>query len=415
MAQSEHDARPVEVDLDAEVLQWAVAPCSTRVLTRADELDAIADDWARLLSDKSGYCAEQDLAFLRRDYPDRDGRSMVRAVVVERNGQVVGVAPLVLLQHVVTWKIRLLRRHITLLRFNVQGARFVGDSFIGARDPVAQRALLDGLLHACEQFDVVRFQYTRVDAEPCMTLTSSRHTGHWIWPTERDTPILTIRLSDDYGTYLRDNLSHKRRHNIRRETKMLEKEEGGPLRMEVSTRPDQVARFLDLVDRVFSRSWHVARGANPIRRSETQERLEWLAERGWLRCYMLFKGDEPVSFVLGRQHGGSFRALRTAYVASLAPYSPGKVLWFKVVEDLHRAGEFNELDFGYGDWEYKRIMANGRRTARSFDVVKPSVRNALIWSGPVVYAKLRIGVITRMERSGFSDAVARWSRKHLAR
>jgi CelD/BcsL family acetyltransferase involved in cellulose biosynthesis len=267
--------------------------------------------------------------------------------------------------------------------------------------------LLDGLFEECHAIDVIRFPYSSA------RLTTSRR---WIWTSERQTPVLVVRIAGDFASYLRRTLRKKRRDNVRRERAILEQVAETPLRLRCITAAGDVGPFLDEAETVFARSWHAERGANRLRKDRhSEDRLRWQAERGWLRCYVLSKGDEPIAFLLGLQCQRVFRALRTAFSASWAQYSPGKVLWFGVLEDLHESGAFDELNFGYGDWEYKRIMATDGYTVSTHEAIRPGVRNALIWSGPVLYATLRAAAVAALTRLNLRDRAERWSRKRLAR
>jgi CelD/BcsL family acetyltransferase involved in cellulose biosynthesis len=215
---------------------------------------------------------------------------------------------------------------------------------------------------------------------------------------------------------LRRTLSKKRRDNLRRERRILANVGELPLHLQVITEPNEVPGYLVQADTVFADSWHAERGANKIRQSQaTEDRLVWLAARGWLRCYVLTKGDEPIAFLQGLQCGRVFRALRTAYATEWAKFSPGKVMWSLVLEELYRSAAFDELDFGYGDWEYKRIMATDEYTVQTQEAIRPGLRNALVWSGPVAYEAVRRAVIALLGRFQFDARLARWSRKHLAR
>jgi len=351
---------------------------------------------------------------LRYDHPDRNGLSTVSAIVLEDRGAVVGIAPFVEVQHAVTWKLRLPRRHVTILRFQVSAVEVPSEDLIAPDDPDARRALIDGLFEECRAIDVIRFPYSGARLRTLQK--AKRDTRRWVWAPEGDTPVLTVRMKGDFATYLRETLIKKRRDNVRRERAILERVDETPLRLRRIATADEVGHFLDQAEGVFANSWHAERGANSLRKdARTEERFRWQAEHGWLRCYVLLKGEEPIAFLLGLQCLREFRALRTAFSASWARYSPGKVLWFSALEDLYESGEFDEFNFGYGAWEYKRIMATDSYTVTTQEAIRPALRNAVIWSGPVVYSVLRAAAEAALTRFDLRDRAERWSRRHLAR
>jgi len=388
---------------------------STRVVTGSEEREAIADDWGRCWVAHPRRQVQQHLDALLYDNPDRDGRPSVQAVVLEADAQIVGIAPFIITPLDVTWRIRLPRRWCTVLRFRVSAVEVAGEEFIGRLDIAAQRTLLEGLLDACREVDVVRFPYTRIALDSDVKSTTRQHAHRWFRGLTRETPVLAVQLSEDFSTY-RQAMKKKRRDNFRREARILDEVNGSSLRLRVVTDPAEVPGFLDLADRVFAESWHASRGATKLRKGDrSEERFVWLAAHGWLRCYVLLKDEEPIAFVSGLQCGRRFQAVRTAYSMAWARYSPGKVLWYRVLEDLHESGAFDELNFGYGEWEYKRVMANDSYSVRTVDAIRPGIRNALIWSGPVAYGWLRATLIAALSRHRLDHRITRWSRRHLAR
>ena len=338
------------------------------------------------------------------------------AVLLYEGDRMVGMAPLAIYRHEVTWQVRLRRRRWTVLSFDMDAVEFIGSRLIAPDSPEAQQTLLQGIIDACRSFDVVRFRYLMVGLEPWTSITSSaRARGHrWAWALHRDVS-LEIRVQESFDSYVR-TLSKKSRHNMRRELRLLNAAAGSPLRLTAVTDISQVPAFLEAAGHVFEKSWHARHGATRIGADpKTEARLNWLASNGWLRAYLLSKGSEPIAFILGWHYRGTLTAHRVAYSLPWSRYSPGKVLWWLVIEDIHSSKTIDRINFGIGDWEYKRVLATDVHQVANVWLIKPSLRTAVAWSGPWLYRKARNGLERGLRVAGVGDPIMKWLRRNMAR
>ena len=71
------------------------------------------------------------------------------------------------------------------------------------------------------------------------------------------------------------------------------------------TAPEQVADFLDHVDRIFQVTWRAKTMGRWERNTPAQvAHFREIAERGWLRSYLLVARKRPVVFLIGYQYAG---------------------------------------------------------------------------------------------------------------
>jgi CelD/BcsL family acetyltransferase involved in cellulose biosynthesis len=147
---------------------------------------------------------------------------------------------------------------------------------------------------------------------------------------------------------------------------------GGNLCLLRISEPAEVAAFIQAAQQISARSWQ----GEKLDTSKS-ERLSYCAKQGWLRSYMLTGNGQPVAHFIGRQSDGVLYADDTAFDSRIAELSPGKILWLKVIEDLHAGGDFRWLDFGSGDIGYKQFWANESYPESTVLLIKPSFRNAL--------------------------------------
>ena len=152
------------------------------------------------------------------------------------------------------------------------------------------------------------------------------------------------------------SVSSKTRYKLRRKARAFEHH-----LLRVTERRD-VAAFLDKARAISERSWQGKRLGPRIRgAADEARRAERLADAGALRSYLLEAPDgTPLAFVLGSQWRGRYLHEETGYDMSRAELSPGIVLQYRMLEDLVAHDTPDILDFGAGDAEYKRSLANVR-------------------------------------------------------
>jgi hypothetical protein len=124
-------------------------------------------------------------------------------------------------------------------------------------------------------------------------------------------------------------------------------------------------------------------------------KLVALADHGSLCCYVLLGEDQPLAFFIGRQSDGVCTADMAGFDARLDSLSPGKVMWNKVIQDLHDHADLDWLDLGTGDIAYKQFWGHEFYAESSIYLIKPSLRNAIaFW--PVMAAMWPVNIGRRL-------------------
>lgn len=90
-----------------------------------------------------------------------------------------------------------------------------------------------------------------------------------------------------------------------------------------------------------------------------------IAERGWLRSYLLVAPKRPVAFFIGYQYAGLYEHSDPGYVPDLARLGPGSVLNYLAIEDVFEHDPPKVLDFGFGENKYKRLLGDAEHEACS--------------------------------------------------
>lgn len=145
--------------------------------------------------------------------------------------------------------------------------------------------------------------------------------------------------------------------------------------------PQDVDAFLTAAGQVSERSWQGKRLGLRLGPSERfRAHFQALARLGALRSYVLHHEERPVAFVYGWQWNGRFEYEEIAYDPALADHAPGRVLLYRILEDLIADRTPQQLDFGCGDAEYKRSFGTHESTSGPLVIASNSVKTQL-WSG----------------------------------
>lgn len=191
-------------------------------------------------------------------------------------------------------------------------------------------------------------------------------------------PWHLARVAPSFEEYL-TTLSSKPGARLRRDVRQLGKALGGEARVRRVTDPADVASFLDQAVRVSRKSWqHRVLGERVSAEPRTRAAFERLASRGNLRGYLLHVGDTPCAFVIGYQYGGAYQYEEQAFDPAFAQHSPGAVLLFLVLQDLHAYERPEIVNFGVGDAGYKRRFGNCERSDASCLVLRGGLANTVL-------------------------------------
>jgi hypothetical protein len=167
-----------------------------------------------------------------------------------------------------------------------------------------------------------------------------------------------IKLADSFDQYLR-GMSSKSRKNLRRIAEGLGSDCAEKPRIRRIDTETQVDEFLDRALMVSRNSWqHRVLGPRIQKTPEDVHRMGHLARLGILRSYLLEYGDQPCAFIIGYQFRGVFHYAEIGFDQAFARLSPGSILLYLAVKDLHDINPPKIVNFGMGDAAYKSRFGN---------------------------------------------------------
>jgi len=175
-----------------------------------------------------------------------------------------------------------------------------------------------------------------------------------------------------------DRFSSKERKNIQRSARKLSELGKGELRFRCFNKAQDVEGMINDVESIARKSWQRHVGVGFVNNAAAHKRLRLRAEKGMLSTHVLYIGDEPCAFWIGRLKHETFYSGSLGYDPVYAKYSPGTVLLAKTIEGFCNSGTVRQINFGFGDSWYKLHFGAQPCAQASVFLFAPSVRGVAL-------------------------------------
>lgn len=295
-------------------------------------------------------------------------------LVVVRNGQgrLVGYAPM--LGYVHHARVPLGGRHLQIYRGRV--LRLLGEGVVAlpAYRGLVERQVAESLLRD-RAVRVVRIQETILPNTLAAAMSVGERRFSRVASNLLDQVNWSIGPQASLAGYLA-SLGSKKRNDLSRRLRNVYKKLGEQARLRVFEASEEMDEYGGLMNRLYARSWHAA--DTPID-WEAPARLALfrrLAGDGHLLGHMLMLGEQPVAYVHGYRLGGRYLLDDTGYDEAFAALGVGSSLVFQAVQDVLARFPGETIDFGYGDNQYKRVLADRQAPCGSLYLVRGGVPRA---------------------------------------
>jgi hypothetical protein len=165
----------------------------------------------------------------------------------------------------------------------------------------------------------------------------------------------TLRLPGSYDDFCR-SLESKTRKNLNRHIRRIE-EDFSELEVRRYDLAADLSAIIDTSQLIFSKTYH--KGLEKAWcDTEMIKKVDLWLRQGAFQAYFLYLQGKPCAYQHILKYRGRAFGLGTAFDPDYRRYAVGGYIRHKVLEDLCRSGDVSELDFGYGDAEYKREICN---------------------------------------------------------
>ena len=267
-------------------------------------------------------------------------KNRIRIFLIERGGAVLGAVPCVLDQ-TLTCNLG----EFKVAKFPMRILRFLGYTPNMPTEEAAYDLLFKRILNSdvdavhIPELKTESFAWNYVRHSPLIRKLFS----HQI---PRQYPHLSIHLDGTFDSYMQ-RFPAKLRQNWRRAIRLLGQR--GEVRLVRVTETSEIENFLEAAYAISRQTWQSRRVNESLARRDPdlmRRELRFLAERGWLRCYLLKSGGEPCSFVLGQEYGRYFYVEAAGVDRAWRRHSAGTIILLLVLEDLFKGNSPQRYDFG---------------------------------------------------------------------
>jgi len=186
-----------------------------------------------------------------------------------------------------------------------------------------------------------------------------------------------LRLPNTFDELLRRR-STNTRHNLKRYAKRLRESFDGELSIRCFRSPGELATLLRDTETVASKTYHRGLGVGFVDDPLTRELMSLSASKGWLRAYILYLRGTPAAFWNGFLYRRTFFTWTTGYDPGLSELRPGSYLLQQLLAGLCEEGTVDEVDFGFGDAQYKQDWSDYCRRQVSQLLFAPTVKGVFL-------------------------------------
>lgn len=319
--------------------------CNARVLdqTLHSDPDWISEHFKHSGNTVSGL-DQLDFSEPPRCPPKPTNRENVGTYLIEDDKEIVGIVPYVLDQRQLICGLG----NFKLAEFPLRVACLRSRNNIPA-EAAAYDTLIEQILRSNP--DAIYVNNVRTDSFFWNYLLNSPLIGRWFkfYARTKPVPHLFIRLEGSFENYMK-KFTAKTRKNRFREIRLLQ--ECGNVQLLRVTKASEIDGYLEAAFEISKRTWQFDRGWGLRDPEIVRSKLQFLAERGWLRSYLLKCGDAPCAFILGHQYRSRFYTEFAGADSRWRNYNVGSVILLLVLQDLFKDNTPQFYDFGsYAKWQ----------------------------------------------------------------
>jgi Acetyltransferase (GNAT) domain len=304
---------------------------------------------------------------------DSRGAAAAPYVVIARNpdGRVVGYAPFLAVRH--PTRIAVGDRYITLYRGRV--LRLLGSCVVALPHERQQteNMIAEALAHD-HAIKVILIQETVLPNPLAHALSRASHGFASVPSNLLDQINWSIAPQPSVAVYV-GNLGSRRKklgYALRNVYKKLGKE----AQLCIFEEPEQVDDYCRLMNQLYAKSWHATKQSIDWELPARRALFLTLARQQRLVGHLLMLGSRPIAYVHGYRLGGRYLFDSTGYDEEFAALGVGSALIFGSIQDLIERHPADTIDFGYGDNQYKRVLATDQAPCGSLYLVRGPIARA---------------------------------------
>jgi CelD/BcsL family acetyltransferase involved in cellulose biosynthesis len=287
-------------------------------------------------------------------------------LVHDAGGALIGYAPFLNERHQA--RIAFGPRQLTIYRG--RHLRLLGSGVVAA--PEVRARVEDRVARALREdrtIRVIRVQETVLPNSLAKALAARRQGFRIVAANLLDQLNWTIDPQASAAAYVAA-MDAKRRNDLTRRLRNVYKKLGDHARLRIFSTPGEMEEYGRLMNQVYAKSWHAEAHAVDWQAAPRLALFQRLAERQQVIGHLLMLGERPIAYVHGYRLGGRYVLDDTGYDEEFAALGVGSALVFQAVQDLLERHPGETIDFGYGDNQYKRVLATRQLACGSLYAVR---------------------------------------------
>jgi CelD/BcsL family acetyltransferase involved in cellulose biosynthesis len=352
------------------------------ILHTLDALHAARDEMAAI-AEQPGGCdgIVQHPDWIAYEVESRtDGTAPHVVVVRDGAGRMVGYAPLLAIRHIA--RLDLAGRRVSLYR----GAalRMLGAGVVcAAEDRATVSIAIVRQLHGDANIRVLRIQESVLPNPFAGALGQGG-----------DMRVIPANLLEQVQWTIRDQASSdawlaqmdkKRRTDLTQRVGRAYRKLGGDAALHTFDTPEAMPEYCRLMHEVYARTWHhddlPTQWDDPLRVALFQR----LAASGLIIGHVVVRDGKPLAYVHGYRVAGTYLVDDLGYDEEVSKVGIGSVAVFQAIKALLDRFPGEQVSFGYGDNQYKRLLATHCEPCGSLYIVRATRATA----GFRMYAPVR--------------------------
>jgi hypothetical protein len=333
---------------------------------------SLVADWRRVI----GAGRTRDTMFMSPEWiahlASRSDASIMIWFARDSRDELVGVVPVAQREFKLTYDVA----NRVLWKKSLRVAEVLGSEPCLPDDHTLLRSIFEGILDAWPDCDGVLFDALPTDCFCSQAILAQEEVmPGLVYSPFDDRPTLVVPIGASFDDYMRTK-SPKTRSKLRKLQSIID---SGRIRTERYSNPADVMEFAAGVSLVSARTWQNRLLGLQYRNDEkSRENFCDLADRGLLRSYLLWRDDQPVAYVVGYQFDGVYYYADIGFDPQAAELSPGTVLLFMILQDLHESNPPTVLNFGVGDAAYKQRFGKTVGRDEAILLLRRELRNRLL-------------------------------------
>lgn len=317
-----------------------------KIVTYNDFL-LLKEDWNTLLSNSN-----HDTIFLRHEWfsvwwQSFGDQKNLFILLVEENGTLVGIAPLMLAKE------RFRGLPVRCIRFIENDESSRADFIIMRNKTNVLPFLLEFLASNQTEWDVMVLKNIIENSETTNYLFNSISTGNLLFRAKNSLQSPVLHVNTDWETFLSQKAKSFRKR-IRRFRNKLERL--GDIDIKNITDNPLSLQELSKVWQVGQKSWkhHINKAISSTeqRRNFFSLLTQMTGREGWLNLWLLQVDNKPIAFEYQLKYKNKIHGMRSEFDEGYQSYSPGFVLDTFIVENIFKNG-ITDYDMGGSDDFYK--------------------------------------------------------------